>query len=160
MTGPSDPYAHSVTAVIEVPAAFAFSFMADPIALGRWSLGCMNTRPTGDREIHAGTSLFDGSESHFAIDADLARLIVDYHVGEPGQLLPRISARVIKPEICGLPESYCALTLSAWRARDMDAARWHRLCATHETEILLIKAQCEAAYLRGKSKEDSKAASL
>jgi hypothetical protein len=28
----------------------------------------------------------------------------------------------------------------------MDDTRWHRLCATHETEILLIKGQCETRW--------------
>jgi hypothetical protein len=33
--------------------------------------------------------------------------------------------------------------MTAWRPTDMLDARWHRLCVTHDTEILLIQAQLE-----------------
>jgi hypothetical protein len=31
--------------------------------------------------------------------------------------------------------------LMAWRPAGMEEARWHRLCASHEAEILLIREQ-------------------
>jgi hypothetical protein len=37
-------FAHCVTALVNVPAAKAFEFLADPLSLGTWSLGCMRTR--------------------------------------------------------------------------------------------------------------------
>ena len=37
-------FAHCVTALVNVPAAKAFAFLADPLSLGTWSLGCMRTR--------------------------------------------------------------------------------------------------------------------
>jgi hypothetical protein len=33
----------------------------------------------------------------------------------------------------------------AWRSADMDDARWRRLCATHEVEIDIIRAELERA---------------
>jgi len=33
------------------------------------------------------------------------------------------------------------ITMNAWRTVDMTEDRWQRLCATHETEILMIEAQ-------------------
>ena len=146
MINPSSTHAHSVTGLLEVPAAAAFAFMADPVALGRWSLGCMNTEPTGTGAIHTGHSLFDGAQGYFEIEADPDRMIIDYHLGKLGQLIPRVSARIIAADICGLAAGQCYVTLTAWRAGGMDDARWYRLCATHETEILLIKSQCETAY--------------
>ncbi|WP_417434389.1 hypothetical protein [Hoeflea sp.] len=146
MINPSSQYAHSVTGLFDVPAETAFAFMADPIALGQWSLGCMNTQPTKTAPIHSGHSLFDGAQGFFEIDTDPDRLIVDYHLGSPERLVPRVSARVVPADICGLGKEQCYVTLTAWRATDMDDVRWHRLCVTHEAEIYLIKSQCEAAY--------------
>lgn len=141
----SDSYAHSVTALLEVPAGTAFDFMCDPMALGRWSLGCWDTRPTGSDGIYQGRSLFDGGEGTFRIAADAQRMIVDYLLGPPDRMVPRISARIVAAETCDLKSGQCYLTLTAWRTSGMDEARWHRLCASHEAEILLIKAQCESA---------------
>jgi hypothetical protein len=143
---PSATLSHSVTALLEVPAQVAFDFMRDPIALGRWSLGCFDTQPIGTGDIHSGRSLFDGREGFFEIGADPERMIVDYFLGTPGRMVPRISARIIAAETCDLDASQCYVTLTAWRSAGMDDARWHRLCATHEAEILLIKAQCETTH--------------
>lgn len=137
---------HSVAALLEVPAAAAFDFMADPVALGGWSLGCMATEPDGPDRIHRGRSLFDGATGHFRIEADPAHWSIDYHLGPPGRMVPRIAARITPGPICGYAETASLVTLLAWRQRDMDDARWHRLCASHEVEILLIKSQCEAGW--------------
>ncbi len=146
MINPSPDISHSVSSLLEAPAAFAFSFMADPIALGGWSLGCMNTQPTGNGAVHTGFSLFDGRQAYFEIDADPERMIIDYRLGVPGRMEPRISARVLSADVCGLRPDQCYVTLTAWRTKAMDDARWHGLCVTHEAEILLIKSQCERAW--------------
>ena len=78
------------------------------------------------------------------IDARPDLMLVDYHLGAPGNLQPRISARVVPAAVCGLPEGTCYATLTAWRDAGMTDPRWQRLCATHEAEIWLIKAQIEA----------------
>ena len=144
-TAPQDP-GHAVSARLDVPADTAFAFVSDPIALGGWSLGCMNTAPVpGAPGIYAGRSLFDGSETRFAIAADPDRRIVDFLLGEPGAMVPRISIRVVPAEVCGLDPAQCLVTMSAWRGTDMDDTRWQQLCACHEAEIHLIRSQCEAA---------------
>ncbi|MCZ4290976.1 hypothetical protein [Hoeflea alexandrii] len=148
MINPSSNYAHSVTGLLDVPAEAAFTFMADPIALGQWSLGCMNTRSVKQTRTHSGHSLFDGAQGFFEIETDRDRLIVDYHLGSPEHMVPRVSARIVPADICGLGKEQCYVTLTAWRATDMDDARWHRLCVTHEAEMYLIKSQCEATYSR------------
>lgn len=146
MINPSSDVSHCVSSLLDVPAGFAFSFMADPIALGGWSLGCMNTRPTGSGAVHTGHSLFDGGQAYFEIDADPRRMIVDYRLGVPGRMEPRISARVLGADVCGLRPDQCYVTLTAWRTTTMDDTRWHGLCVAHEAEILLIRAQCERAW--------------
>ncbi len=136
---------HIATAHLEVPARDAFDFLADPLRLGHWSLGCMQTAPAGEDGVHSGRSLFDGSRAWFHVEADPAALRIVYHVGTRAVRRPRIEARIVPADVCGLPEGTCYASLIAWRDTGMDDARWHRLCTTHEAEILLIKAQAEAA---------------
>jgi hypothetical protein len=137
-----DP-SHCATALVGVPADRAYAFLVDPVALGRWSLGCMDLEPIGDG-VYRGHSLFDGSEGWLSIDGDPQRRVVDYHVGTLEARSPRISARVVPGPVCGLAPSECYISLLAWRSASMDAARWQRLCASHAAEIWLIKAQLEA----------------
>lgn len=144
-TAPVGPgLGHSVSALIEAPAKHAFAFLADGAALGRWALGCFDTRKDEATGLYRGRSLFDGSEGFLRIDARPDLLLIDYHIGAPDNLLPRISARVVPHTVCGLPEDTCYATLTAWRDAGMSDARWQRLCATHEAEIWLVKSQIEA----------------
>lgn len=136
--------AHAVTQKMDAPALRAFGFLRDPLALGRWSLGCFATFPAGRNGLHAGRSLFDGSQAWFRIEADQERLMIDYLVGLPDALSRRISARVVPGPELGYDAEICLVTLTAWRAADMDDERWLRLCAAHEAEIFLIKSQIEA----------------
>jgi hypothetical protein len=136
---------HIATARIEAPTRDVFAFLADPRRLGGWSLGCMETEPAGEPGVWRGRSLFDGARTHFHISADPETLRIAYHVGSATDRRPRIEARVVGPETCGLPPGTCYASLIAWRDAAMDEARWHRVCTTHETEVLLIKAQAEAA---------------
>lgn len=136
------PFAHAVTARVAVTADDAYAFLADPVALGRWSLGCMDLVADGPG-VWRGRSLFDGGEGWLSIDGDPARRLVDFHVGTRDLRVPRISARVVAGPVCGLDAATSYVTLTAWRAQSMSDERWQRLCATHEAEIWLIKAQME-----------------
>jgi hypothetical protein len=135
---------HATAQPVATPAARAFAYMRDPINLGRWSLGCFGTEPTDLPGVYAGRSLFDGVRGWFRIDADPTRFIVDYLVGEPQNLVRRISARIIPGSDLGYGAATCLITLNAWRPHDMSDERWTRLCAAHEAEIFLIKSQIEA----------------
>jgi hypothetical protein len=141
MTGLS----HCVTLRVDVAADTAFQFLTDPLQLGRWSLGCFDTKAAGAPGLFTGISLYDGARGWFRIEADSARHIVDFHVGDARSQVPRVSARVIPGPVCDLPATSCYVTLTAWRVDGMDQARWSRLCAAHDAEIWLIKAQIEAA---------------
>jgi hypothetical protein len=140
----SPDHSHCATTLVGVPADRAYAFLVDPVALGRWSLGCMDLTHVGNG-VYRGRSLFDGGEGWLSIDGDPQRRVVDYHVGTLDQRLPRISARVVPGPVCGLAPAECYVSLLAWRARSMDEARWQRLFASHAAEICLIKAQLEAA---------------
>ena len=136
---------HAATLRVDVEATVAFDFLADPLRLGRWSLGCFDTRAAGSTGLYTGASLYDGAPAWFRIDADRARYLIDYHVGDAASQAPRISARVISGPVCGLPETTCYVTLTAWRTASMDDDRWARLCTAHNAEIWLIKTQIETA---------------
>lgn len=135
-------YSHCATALIDVTASAAFDFMADPLTLGSWSLGCMNV--TAEQGLYRGTSMFDGSTAWVRIVPHREQLLIDYHVGSPGSLKPRISARIVPGEFCDLPSSQCYVSLLAWRLGGMTDARWKQLCDTHEAEMWLIKAKLES----------------
>lgn len=138
------PLSHIATALIEAPAEPTFAFLADPLALGGWSLGCMRTEPTDLPGVFTGWSLFDGGQGWFEIVSDPERLFIDYHVGTRDRRVPRISARVVPGAVCGLGVNQCYASLIAWRPPAMAADRWLRLCSAHETEIWLIKEQIES----------------
>ena len=135
------PICHGVSAEVAVAAQDAFAYLADPQMVGRWALGCFKALPTKKPGLYQGISLFDGTKAWFWIDSDPGRLIIDYHVGDADRQLPRISSRIVPGPHYGRDTGHCIVTMNAWRPVDMTADRWQRLCATHETEILMIQAQ-------------------
>lgn len=134
---------HTCAALVNAPARVAFDFLADPRALGRWSLGALNVQETEHKGIYTGFSMFDGSQAWLAIDPHPQLLLIDYSVGTPDNLIPRIFARVVPGTVVGLAQDQCYVSLTAWRTASMDTERWYRLRASHEAEILLIDSQIE-----------------
>jgi hypothetical protein len=136
---------HCATAVCDATAEVAFAFLADPSRLGSWALGCWDAQPAGERMVR-GASLFDASTAYVRADPDSARLLVDFAVGDdPDELVHRISARVIPGPVLGFEESRSLVTLLAWRHAAMSDDRWSLLVASHEAEILLLRARIEDA---------------
>ena len=136
--------AHCVTALIDAPAERTFEFLADPLQVGNWALSSMQSEPAEVPGIYRGRSLFDGQQNHFAVTAHPQLLLVEYSVGPREALVPHIRAQVVRAENVGLAATSCYLTLTAWRPVGMPAARWSRLCASHNVEIWLIKEQVES----------------
>ena len=158
-------FAHCVTVLVNVPAAKAFAFLADPLSLGTWSLGCMRTQAAKSGAVGAataasgavsaasasvaaagpyiGTSLYDDSPASFDVRPHPELLLIDYLVGDAGDLKPRNSVRIIAADTCGLPEGQCYVSLMAWRPARMADDRWAQLCAAHDAEIWIIKARVE-----------------
>jgi hypothetical protein len=136
---------HCATTACDAAADVAFAFLADPSRLGSWALGCWDAQPAGEGTVR-GTSLFDASTAYVRADPDPARLSVDFAVGpDPGELVHRISARVIPGHVLGYGEDRSLVTLLAWRPAEMADDRWSRLVASHEAEILLLRARIEEA---------------
>ena len=134
-------FSHCVTAECAVPAQRAYDFLSDGLAVGRWALGSFDAEKVG-QDLFRGRSLFDGAQVLYRTVGDPGRLIVDYHVGtDPTSLVPRVMARVVPGEATGRDKGSCLVTLVAWRDASMSQARWERLIACHEVEILLVQAQ-------------------
>jgi hypothetical protein len=134
---------HCATALINVAAESAFSFLSDPLSLGTWSLGCMRTQAQKPGGPYSGFSLFSGAQVYFEIEAHRDLLLINYLVGTVGNLKARINARIVAADTCDLGESQCYVSLIAWRTSHMTTDRWSRLCAAHDAEIWLIKARLE-----------------
>lgn len=135
-------FAHCVTALVNVSAAKAFAFLADPLSLGTWSLGCMRTQAAAGGP-YTGISLYDDSPASFDVRPHPELLVIDYLVGDAGNLKPRNSVRIIAADTCDLPDGQCYVSLMAWRPARMADDRWAQLCAAHDAEIWIIKARIE-----------------
>jgi hypothetical protein len=146
--GTSPDLVHTCAAQVNAPARAAFDFLADPEALGRWSLGALRVTETERKGIYTGFSMFDGSQAWLAIEPRPELLLIDYRVGTMDNLIPRIFARVVPGKVVGLSENQCYVSLTAWRTASMNAERWYRLRASHEAEILLIDSQIETLQKR------------
>jgi len=137
---------HLVTRHVLAPAEQAFTYLIDPIKLGRWSLGCFQTFMDDQSGVYSGTSLFDATQGWFRIDSEPARMLVDYWVGRPDNLAHRISARVVDGSTVSYDAGTCLVMMTAWRPANMGQERWERLCSAHEAEIWLIKEQIETEH--------------
>ena len=138
-----DTLLHITSIHIAAPAAAAFAFVSDPAKLDRWSFGTWKTT-LHDGGLVEGRAIFDDAVTWVRIDADQARLLVDYHLGaSAGALTPRIMARVVPGERLALAADSCVLSLTAWRAQSMSDERWRRLTAAHEFEVVLLKSLIE-----------------
>jgi hypothetical protein len=135
----ADDLFHGATVAVEVSPERAFRFMADGIALGRWSFGCWNTVDRGEG-LYSGRSLLTDAEFFVRPIGDSSNLIVIYHVGSaPDRLTPRIMAKIVPGPLVGRSASSCLISLMAWRDASMSTERWRQLTVLHEAEILLIK---------------------
>ena len=140
----TDPYCHTTSIDVEVPAEVAFDFMADGMKHSTWAFGSANRRRI-EGNLFLGTSMYSGNDVYVRIVPDPERLIIDFEVGyEPENLLPRIMARIIPGTSINRESGICLITLISWRAEGMSDSRWHRLCVSHETQMYLIKHMIES----------------
>jgi hypothetical protein len=137
--------AHSVSSICSAPASHAFSYLADPMRLGEWALGCWGAVASGPG-IVKGTSLFDGVDTFARPLPHDRQLLVDYEVGDaPERLVRRITVRVIPGDALGEPPSRSLVVLTGWRVRWMDDERWRQLVVAHEAEVLLLRHRIETS---------------
>ncbi len=126
---------HRASAECAVPARAAYRFLCDGRKLGRWALGCFGARRVA-RGLFRGKSLFDGEVLYVRPVGDERNLTVHYFVGPSRKsLVARAYTRVQK-----LGSRRCRVSLVAHRVKEMSLARWRRLMACHEVEVLLISS--------------------
>jgi hypothetical protein len=141
-----DPFCHSASVEVNVPAETAFAYMADGIRQGEWTLGSWNRRALGDN-LFVGTSLFDGREVYVRIEPRPELLLVDYHVGTaPERLRPVNSARIVPGPSLGRSEGTCIVTLQRWRAEDETDEQWAQRGQAFNTEVFMIKGRLELDF--------------
>lgn len=141
-------HAHIASALVSVPVDFALDRLADAGFVGGWSLGSMGLQAVAPG-VYRGVSMFDGSEAHVDIRLQRDLGLIDYGVGTATARVPRIFIRVTPGPVLGHAEGECLVTMTALRVAGGAADRWERTRITHETEILLIKAQLETAFAEG-----------
>jgi hypothetical protein len=141
-------FGHCATELINVSAQRAFDYLADPLTVGTWSLGCMRTQSAAAPGSYFGFSLYDDSQVGLEVRAHRDLLLIDYLVGAIGALRPRVSIRIAAAETCDLAANQCYVSLMAWRGAHMSQERWSQLCTAHEAEIWLIRARLEGAAPR------------
>ncbi len=144
---------HSVAIEVSVSSEVSFKFLSDPFKLGKWALGCFQVKTTEDPELFTGVSLMSEDQTWLRIKGDKSVGVIDYYVGTYEHQIPRISARVISGTACGRNPDHSVISLQAWRGDDMNDERWHRLCVTHEAEIMIIKFLAENEGKSDKSKK-------
>lgn len=131
---------HSVACLCEASVPDVLAHIVRAEGMARWNLG-MRDCTEADGGLLRGVSLFDGSTGWVRKQV-MADGLVDSWVGSaPDALSHRISARVLPGERLGYPAGTTLLTLTAWRPQGMSDARWERLRAAHDAEILLIQSQ-------------------
>ncbi|MCR9148857.1 MAG: hypothetical protein NXH83_01670 [Rhodobacteraceae bacterium] len=140
--------AHTAAALVQTPARFAFGRLSAAEFVGGWSLGSMGLQPVGPA-VFKGRSLFDGSEAFVEIRPNPELGLIDFSVGSAERRDPRIFIRVTPGEVIARDTACCLVSLHALRSGGATPEAWARTCVTHEAEILLIKAQLEAAYGAG-----------
>ena len=135
---------HAVTRLCHASVQDALALLSQASGLACWNLGLWHTQdaPGG---LLQGRSLFDGALGLAQVVVHAGHGLVEYRVGSTATaLVPRIQARVQPGPELGFEPGHCLVTLLAWRSAGMSDERWQRLCAVHEVEIELIRAQLEA----------------
>ena len=135
---------HSTAVKIACAADVAFDYLSDANRLQTWALTQCDVTAQGHGLVSARSRLND-SIMWVAIDADAKRCTVDYQVGPiRDTLAPIIMARVIPGADLGESKELCIVSMFAWRSAAMDDARWRRLIASHEWEIVLLQSLIES----------------
>jgi hypothetical protein len=142
--------------VAAVPPEDAVSFLRSPEGVGTWALGTWDTKPVpGTEGVYVGHSLLDGrEESFFRVLPEGTPGVVEYEVGGTAEKLTmRVAAKVVSGKDFGYGVNHCMVTLLGWRPRDMSDARWKRLCAFHDVEILMLEARLKGHWPPGQGEK-------
>jgi hypothetical protein len=140
-----DPLCHSSSIAVSRPPEVAFEIMSDGLKQGQWALGSL-TRREAEPGLFVGRSSFTGKDTYVRLNADRARLLVDYEVGAAKEAMQfRHMSRVIPGSLLKMPAESCVVTLLTWRLATLSDTDWIALSTIHEAEMFLIKGLLERA---------------
>lgn len=137
------PLVVTASAHIDVPAEFAFAFVADGMKQTHWALGSME-RKLLDNGLFTGVSRWTYKPLYIRIESNKDLLLVDYFTGpEPKTESLRwgVSTRVIPGESQGMGKDRCIVAMSVWRTPTTTDEHWSRTQYVWPTEMALIKAR-------------------
>lgn len=138
-----DPFCHTSSIHVRVPAERAFRLMSDGVEQGRWAWGSFDRREV-EPGLFVGTSVFDGKQTCVRLVVDAQRLTVDYEVGRTKDAMQfRNHARVLPGALLGLDAGSCVVSLMSWRLASQSEAAWQQTCTVHEAEMYLIRGLLE-----------------
>jgi hypothetical protein len=138
-----DPHCHSSSIAIGCAAEAAFDLMSNGLKQGQWALGSMQRREV-EPGIFLGQSIFTGKDLYVRLNADRARLLVDYELGPSRDAMQfRHMSRVIPGSTLKMDAQSCVVTLLTWRLATQSEADWIQLSTIHEAEMFLIKGLLE-----------------
>ncbi|AXK80838.1 hypothetical protein DW352_10150 [Pseudolabrys taiwanensis] len=140
-----DPHCHSSSIMVERPAAVAFEIMSEGLKQGQWTWGSYQRREVKPG-LFVGQSVFSGKDTYVRLNADRARLLVDYDVGPSEEAMQfRNMSRVIPGDVLKMGADKCVVSLLTWRLATQDDAAWAQISTVHEAEMFLIKGLLERA---------------
>lgn len=134
---------HCVSALCDVGADAALTWLGGGLNLGKWALGSLNTVDIGNG-IVSGTAIDSGLRTYSRLTPDPVRGIVICEVGtDPAALSPWIWLLVQPAGHLGGHAGQSVVTILAWRPGGMDDADWQMVQRQHEVEVLIIKGLLE-----------------
>jgi hypothetical protein len=143
----ANQFSHSTTQLVQVPANYAFDYLKNPLRVGEWALGCLNSRPSSIEGLYKGIPLYNpDAVGYYRVKSNEEWLIVDILIGTREIQFPQMSLRIVPETACGLPANSCYVTLSAWKGTQRTTESWERLIALHEAGIWIIKGVLESSY--------------
>jgi hypothetical protein len=138
-----DPFCHSSSIKVDIPAEAAFEIMSDGVEQGRWAWGSVD-RTEVEPGLFLGHSIFTGLDCYVRLHVDRARLLVDYDVGATKEAMQfRNMSRVIPGDHLKIGTGSCVVTLLSWRLSTQSDAAWAQFGCIHEAEMFLIKGLLE-----------------
>jgi hypothetical protein len=141
----TDAMVHVASIKIDVAADDAYAFIKDARNLGQWALGAMSA-VEATAETYVGDSIIDGQRVYVKAEGDQAHKVVYFSVGPAWDRLKQLLlCRLVPGDMLGIGDQSCLLTMTAWRVASLAPERWRQLCASHETEMFLLKNRVEAS---------------
>ena len=122
----------------------AFAYLSDLSQILNWNFNLAEVRMV-ESHIAKGILKLNGESILIRVSLDQEMKIVHFHLGNSlNEMIPRIMIRILPDPSSESKGSGCLISMIAWRTKKMNDERWRGLKASHEYEILKIKAWLES----------------